>query len=70
MTLDTEFDPEIIMWDYETATMWAWVATEDFAGQLITIDIDTGKRLKTVISYPNLSANGGTEITWADAHTL
>jgi len=51
---------EIIMWDYTTATMWAWVASENYAGELVQIDIESGKRVKTIVSYSWLSANGGT----------
>lgn len=42
---------EILMWDYTTGTMYSWVASEDYAGELVVLDITTGKRIKTIISF-------------------
>jgi len=53
---------EIILWDYTTATMYAWVASEEYAGELITLNITSGEREKTIVSFPNLSANGGSAV--------
>jgi hypothetical protein len=35
---------EIILWDYKAAVMYAWIADENYAGVLVSIDITTGKR--------------------------
>jgi len=51
---------EILLWDYTDETMYAWVASEQYAGELVVLDINTGKRLSTIVSFENYSANGGT----------
>jgi len=51
---------EILMWDYTQNVMYAWVASEQYAGELVTLDVTTGKRLSTIVQYSVLSANGGT----------
>jgi len=51
---------EILMWDYTEDVMYAWVASEQYAGELVTLDLKTGKRLSTIVQFPDLSANGGT----------
>lgn len=35
---------EILIWDYKSAVMYAWVADSNYAGVLVSIDITTGKR--------------------------
>lgn len=40
------------MWDYTSAVMYSWVASENYAGELVVLDIETGKRLKTIVSFP------------------
>lgn len=53
---------EILLWDYKSAVLYAWIATETDAGVLATIDIDSGNRTSTIVSFENYSANGGSAV--------
>jgi len=60
--LNPSWSPEIFMWDYTTATMWAWIATQNYAGSLVTLNITSGNIISTIVNFPWLSANGGTSV--------
>ena len=47
----------VLMWDDAAGVLYAWVATENAAGVLTTVDVATGKRLRTVATFPTLSGN-------------
>ncbi len=34
--------------------MYAWVATEQYAGVLVTLNITSGERIKTIVSFPEV----------------
>lgn len=38
-----------LLWDHTTATMYAWTADSRSAGILVTIDIETGRRVQTIL---------------------
>jgi hypothetical protein len=42
---------EILLWDYTQGMMFAWVASEKYAAELVVLDISTGKRLRTIVSF-------------------
>jgi len=50
---------EVLMWDYQHAVMYAWVATSVYAAELISLNITSGSRIKSFASFKTLSANGG-----------
>lgn len=54
-------NPFILMWDYTTATMFAWVFTGDYPATLITLNLETGHRIKTIVNFRNLISVGGTK---------
>merc|ERR1712216_555644 len=49
----------IMHWDSSKNRMLAWIATETVAGALVTLDVKTGKTLKTIAQFPMLSPNAG-----------
>jgi len=53
---------EILLWSDIENTMYAWVANESYPGILVTLDITTGQRLKTIVTFEDFSANGGTSV--------
>jgi len=61
---------ELIMWDHTSATLYAWIADENFASILCTIDPDSGKRLTTMVQFSTLTANGGTSILDIEAKKI
>jgi len=60
-TVTLEDSIEILMWDYLSDTMYAWISEKNHTGTLVTIDIETGKRLKTFVSLP-YRVDGGTAV--------
>jgi len=53
---------EILLWDDTSQLLYAWVADETYAGVLVILDLQTGKRAKTIVQFDNFSANGGTAV--------
>jgi hypothetical protein len=54
---------QAIMFDSSKGDLYAWVATQDAAGVLVTIDyMKTGNRLRTLASFKTLTANGGSAV--------
>ncbi len=50
---------EILVYGGRGVGLLSWVATSEYAGQLVVLDPRTGKTLKTIVSSVSLSANGG-----------
>eukprot|EP01124_Arcella_intermedia_P014195 TRINITY_DN20588_c0_g2_i1.p1 TRINITY_DN20588_c0_g2~~TRINITY_DN20588_c0_g2_i1.p1 ORF type:complete len:310 (-),score=68.90 TRINITY_DN20588_c0_g2_i1:32-961(-) len=53
---------EIMMWDEGAGVMYAWVATETDAGDLVQLDVKTGEKVKVIAQFSNYSGNGGTAV--------
>jgi len=48
-----------IVWDFSTATMYAWTGPGDFTHNLVTLDIQNGNVLSTISSVQPYVSHGG-----------
>lgn len=53
-----EDDTNIIMWNEENKTLMTWTENESGVGELITVNVLTGKRLSLIASLPGMTPNG------------
>ena len=53
-----EDDTNIIMWNEDNKTLMAWTENEAGIGELITVNVLTGKRVSLIASLPGMTPNG------------
>jgi len=61
---------EILAFDDKRKVLYAWVATEDFAGELVSVDYMTGIVIESFVSSVDLSANGGVALVDPSTNTI